>query len=184
VIIPYGGARSGVQGSTSGAKRSFLLGKGLTDEEIDAAFEKAKSVLPLASPSATATAPAQHAQPTGHSAPSQMVTASPQSTAVQPSLTGDFQASWMRISAAVVLVGFATVGAGTVAMPYLQKGWRWFMGTGTSDSESSEAKRLSEMLDKHTQQQEEVLKQVQGVASAVKTLQVTILHRRFQTDSF
>lgn len=97
------------------------------------------------------------------------------STAAQPTPIGDLQASWTRITAAVVLVGFATVGVGAVAMPYLKKGWRWFMGTGTDDGDSGDTKKLLEVLDKHAQQQQELFKQVKDVASAVKTLQACFL---------
>jgi hypothetical protein len=169
-----------VQGSNSGAKRSFLLGKGLTDEEIDAAVEKAKSVVPLASPAPVATLPTQPAHPqpgpTTSATTSQVVMATPQRVVVQPPPVGDLQASWTRITAAVVLVGFATVGVGSVAMPYLKKGWRWFMGIDTDDNDSSESKKLTEVLHKHVQQQQELFKQVKEVSTAVKTLQVRSLH--------
>lgn len=160
-----------VQGSTSGAKRSFLLGKGLTDEEIDSAIQQAKLIMPVPTPVATAQ-PAAPPAPTPHAMPAPSTVAGRQSTEVQTTPMGDLQASWTRITAAVVLVGFATVGMGSVAMPYLKKGWRWFMGTGADDSDISESKKLSEVLEKQAQQQQELFKQVKDVATAVKTLQV------------
>lgn len=121
---------------------------------------------------------AQQPVPTGaggspaSAGPSQVAMANVSSTDVQPTPMGDLQASWGRITAAVVLVGFATVGVGSVAMPYLKKSWRWFMGKDTDSKESSESKKLADVLDKHAQQQQELFKQVKDVATAVKTLQV------------
>ena len=164
-----------VQGSTSGAKRSFLQTKGLTDEEIDVAVEQAKSAMPVPAPVAQQAVPTQAGaggSPAASAGPSQVAVANVRSTDVQPTPMGDLQASWGRITAAVVLVGFATVGVGSVAMPYLKKSWRWFMGKDTDSKEVSESKKLADVLDKHAQQQQELFKQVKDVATAVRTLQV------------
>lgn len=164
-----------MQSSTSGAKRSFLQTKGLTDEEIDAAVEQAKSAVPVPAPVATQPVPAQAGAvvaPLANAVPSQVAVTEARSPEAQPTPKGDLQASWTRITTAVVLVGFATVGVGSVAMPYLRKSWRWFIGTDTSSSEGSESKKLADVLDKHVQQQQELFKQVKDVATAVQVLQV------------
>lgn len=168
------------QGSTSGAKRSFLLSKGLTDEEIDSAIEQAKNVTPAAMPAVSTPPTGPQPTPPAPTAISQTAVANPQAAQIQPTPMGDLRASWTRITAAVVLVGFATVGVGSVAMPYVKKGWQWFMGADQdADSGSSDAKKLTEVLDKQAQQQKELFEQVRDMASAVKTLQVWPLHRAY-----
>jgi hypothetical protein len=50
------------------------------------------------------------------------------------------------------------------------------MVTHTHGGERNYAKKLSKMLERHTQQKDLAHKQVQDIAAAVKALQVTMLN--------
>jgi hypothetical protein len=157
------------QGSTAGAKRSFLQTKGLTDEEIDEAVKRASVLIPQLGKTA-------HEVP-APSGEGQLVPASTsQEQEVQRVLKR--QGGWVQSTAAVALLACAAYGIGTVLTPYAKMCWKYFRsGDEENDSDMrTQLIRLNQLFAQYTTKQDEKLDEVsKAAASAVKEIKVWLL---------
>lgn len=146
-----------MQNSTAGSKRSFLLSKGLTDDEIDEAFRRTQSGAP---------APASQVTPAATDAVSDVPA---QSSVKAPPY------SWSQTILGTAVLACAAYGFGSMAYPHVIKAWRWLTKASASESPSdTQESKLIELLTKHVQQQEETNQEIKTVAEAVKEIQVPV----------
>ena len=149
-----------MQSSTVGAKRSFLQGKGVTDEEIDEAFKRASTI---------ATQPAQAPGGTAQAVPSSSTAAAvAQASAPQPAmqLVPAQRASWVQNTASVALLACAAYGVGSLLTPYAKRCWRYFRPGDPSDDVDLPT-QMTQMLNGYSKKQDEQLQQVTEATTAV-----------------
>lgn len=152
-----------LQGANSSEKRTFLRGKGVSDEEIDEAFRRAVAIVPQHSPTQELQ-PAQlpEAQPLVQQVTK---TAGPaQNVALQP------QASWAQQTASAALVALAAYGVGTLLSPIATRCWRYFRGSEEPTDMHTQFTELVQQLAK--KQDEQIAKVTIQAASAVQQIKV------------
>jgi Pex14 N-terminal domain len=155
-----------LQGSTSGAKRAFLRGKGVTDDEIDEAFKRAASATPPPAQKAEAPAEPEAARATSAA----VAQASAPSSALQ--IVPSQRTTWLQSTASVALLACAAYGVGSLLSPYAKRCWRYWRGEARDESLEL-YNQLSQLLAKYTQRQDEKLQAVSdATASAVQELKV------------
>lgn len=138
-----------MQGSTTGAKRSFLQGKGVTDEEIDEAMRRAQSITPQATP---------QPPPPSPTPPAQTLVTAPGAGAVV-----EAQTTWAQRSASIALIALAAYGVGTLVSPLARKCWYYFRPS----SEPMDVKaQLVALYEQFTKRQDEKLAEVTTSATA------------------
>lgn len=169
-----------LQGSSAGAKRSFLRGKGLTDEEIDEAVKRAAQLparsappdpgsAPPAGPAATTATPAggPAAQP---AASTQQPRAGAQALTVVPTT----RSSWLQTSASVALLVCAAYGVSSLALPYAKRCWRYWRGD-KGHEEVDMKTYVAQLFARHTERQDEKLQAVaDATSSAVQDLKARL----------
>ena len=173
-------ASSCLQSSSAGAKRAFLRGKGLSDEEIDEAVKRAAqqpthssapSTDQAASAAASTGAPASPQPSEATAAPAGTVqNAGPgqQTLTVVPTQ----QSSWLQTTASVALLACAAYGVGSVVTPYAKRCWRYFRPSNGDDDVDMKT-YVAQMFARYTQRQDEKLQEVaDATSSAVHDLKV------------
>lgn len=159
-----------MQDKNAAAKRAFLRdSKGLTDEEIDEAVQRAAKQGPSPPQNVYATANTPQPVPAPQAGPQ----AVPVSNQLVPS--GQPEAPpmrWSQILLAVSVVGAAAYGVTTLVSPVIRRWWQGPQEDSQAAAQASALDRLMEAVSALTQKQAAVTTENEAVAATVKKLQV------------